>query len=55
MIKNLAIDTCDLGARFAKWAAKHWLDLSVWLSDVAESIETGDSLDAIRKQRTRGI
>lgn len=52
LLKNILIDLADLIAAFAHWRAARWLKCSVWWTDFAESIETGDSIAEIRKQRT---
>lgn len=53
LLKNIIIDSADLIAGFAKRQAKLWLNWSIWWSDFAESLETGDSISDIRNERER--
>lgn len=54
MLKNLVIDMADMFSAFSFNRAQRWLARSRWWADFAESIETGESVEDIQKQRGGG-
>jgi hypothetical protein len=53
VLKNLLIDASDLIAGFCKRRAALWLRRSLWWADFADAVETGVSVEEIRKNRER--
>jgi hypothetical protein len=51
MLKEMAIELCDLIADACKRRARKWVERSQWWADAAEAIETGVSIEEIRRGR----
>lgn len=49
MLKHLVIELADWFAAFSKRRARLWLDRSEWWADFAEAIETGQSIEDVRR------